>query len=383
VLSRYLRIISAVYPEAVISGSFHDWRTVSIYRANPGIHAGYDIALRSGAAVPSIWGGRVVRILPWAVGEWGISVATSGGAGETYVVTYGHLVPVVSVGDSIRPGQTVGLVFHDHVDIKLQDQAGIHIDFGQPGFAALPPLLAGFKPGAGMPRGFVAGEIWNPRDVAGLARERERVGEVEKAIRSYLALVQEKVRRMRSDVATMIELGPGDLLSREEWEERRASLKSQEGEMTRVYAALKDCRRYRNQLDRIAREMNPSATKGRPPASTAKPAPAASAKTSPPVVGGASPAPLPPAIRLPELPNVPYPSVPGVEGPVDPVAAVALNSLKEKALTALSLYDQGAISRLERDRAVDDYLQSRLRIILAGSEWAKIIWPGLWWRPGS
>jgi len=153
--------------------------------------------------------------------------------------------------------------------------------------------------------------------------------------------------------------------------------------MTRVYAALKDCRRYRNQLDRIAREMNPSATKGRPPASTAKPAPAASAKTSPPVVGGASPAPLPPAIRLPELPNVPYPSVPGVEGPVDPVAAVALNSLKEKALTALSLYDQGAISRLERDRAVDDYLQSRLRIILAGSEWAKIIWPGLWWRPGS
>lgn len=374
ILYRYLRVVKTVHPEAFVSGSFYEWRAVSIYRRVAGIHDGYDIALPAGAAAPSMWPGRVTRIAYWAPGEWGITVTTGPGGdfpgwtlgpargraapkGPAYSVTYGHLLPVVSLGEWIRPGQAVGLVAHDHVDIKMQDQSGAYLDFGQPLPAAWPEFLAGLLPAPGPPRGFVAGELWNPWDPKGLAREQARVSEVEKALEDYLAMSRSRVLRQRDEVAQMKVMGAGDLLSRDEWRQWQTSLQAQEGELKRIYKALGQCRAYRDQLLVWSRKT------GVP----AKPKPAASVGTVRAI--------------LPDLPEVPYPSVPGISGPIDPVSNQALDPIKARAQSALQLYESGAVARNDRDEAVEQYRLARLHIILAGSEWARVIWPDLWWTP--
>ncbi|MDQ7824616.1 MAG: peptidoglycan DD-metalloendopeptidase family protein [Candidatus Eremiobacteraeota bacterium] len=126
-LEDYLRLMQKVDPYAVISGWFWDWRSISLYRQNPGYHLGYDIALPAGTPVPAGWGGKVTGIASWTSSEWGISVVTSQG----YTVTYGHLSPRVSAGDLVGPGTIVGTVVIDHVDIKIKDLAGNFIDFGK------------------------------------------------------------------------------------------------------------------------------------------------------------------------------------------------------------------------------------------------------------
>lgn len=392
ILYRYLRVVKTVHPEAFVSGSFYEWRSVSIYRRVAGIHDGYDIALPAGAAAPSMWPGRVTRIAYWAPGEWGITVTTGPGGdfpgwasgparsratpkGPAYSVTYGHLLPVVSLGEWIRPGQAVGLVAHDHVDIKMQDQSGAYLDFGQP-MAAWPEFLAGLLPAPGPPRGFVAGELWNPWDPAGLSREQARVGEVEKALEAYLAMTRSRVLRQREDVAQMKTLGPGDMLSRDEWRQWQTTLQVQERELSRVYKALGQCRAYRDQLLAWSRKAG------------VKPKPKAVASPGSSPAGASLPSVNPPAVSdatiralLPDLPEVPYPSVPGISGPIDPVANQALDPIRARAKSALQLYESGAVARNDRDEAVEQYRLARLHIILAGSEWARVIWPDLWWTP--
>jgi len=125
-LALYVERIRAMYPEAEITGSFYDWRSVSQYRSNAGLHLGYDIALDAGRGVPAGWPGTVVDLVPWTDTEYGVAVQTANG----YRVTYGHLYPAVAVGQYVSPGMVVGTVARNHVDIKVKDGTGGYLDFG-------------------------------------------------------------------------------------------------------------------------------------------------------------------------------------------------------------------------------------------------------------
>jgi len=126
-LQSYLRLLCKVDPYALVTGWFWDWRSISRYRSNPGYHFGYDIGLPAGTQVPAGWSGRVTSIANWAYGEWGISILTPDG----YTITYGHLSPRVSEGSYVNPGDIVGTVAVDHVDIKIRDSQGSFVDFGK------------------------------------------------------------------------------------------------------------------------------------------------------------------------------------------------------------------------------------------------------------
>ncbi len=115
------------YPAAEITGRFADARGLSIYRSHAGLHNGYDIGMPAGAAVPAVWAGTVVAITPWTSTQVGVSVKTG-----PFEVTYGHLIPgSVRVGDFVRPGDVLGTVAIDHVDIKMRDGDGAFVDFGE------------------------------------------------------------------------------------------------------------------------------------------------------------------------------------------------------------------------------------------------------------
>lgn len=130
-------------PGAYISSGFHDWRGVSKYRRNPGIHAGYDIAMLAGSPVRTPWSGTVVAVTPWYGPEVGVSLKLDNG----WEATFGHITAGVHVGDRVQAGQMLGRVVVDHVDVKIRDTRGLHIDFARHEFklasAKLPaPSLA-------------------------------------------------------------------------------------------------------------------------------------------------------------------------------------------------------------------------------------------------
>lgn len=135
-LAGLLTTLQMRYPTAVVTGRFNDWRILSRYRRQAGLHYGYDIALPPGSEVPAAWPGRVVAVTPWYGPQYGITVDCGG-----VEATYGHLIPLVKVGDTIRPGQVVGRTVIDHVDVKMRDGDGNYIDYGQ-GFTA----SGGFSP---------------------------------------------------------------------------------------------------------------------------------------------------------------------------------------------------------------------------------------------
>ncbi|MBS2033392.1 M23 family metallopeptidase [bacterium] len=124
-LGQLLATVRSKYPEAVVTGRFSDPRTVSIYRSHAGLHYGYDVAIPGGSVVPAAWEGEVVAITPWYGQEEGISVVT--GSREA---TYGHLIPLVKVGQRVKVGDPVGIVARDHVDVKMRGPAGEFIDYG-------------------------------------------------------------------------------------------------------------------------------------------------------------------------------------------------------------------------------------------------------------
>ena len=128
------------FPDAWVSSTFYEPRSVSVYRRHAGLHLGYDIAMPAGAAVRVGWPGRVVSIAPWYTNQWGVTVASSNGT----EVTYGHIVPSVRVGDVLDTGSVVGTVSLDHVDVKMRDSNGNYVPFGETGSHA--PAGAQFIP---------------------------------------------------------------------------------------------------------------------------------------------------------------------------------------------------------------------------------------------
>ncbi len=115
------------FPQAWVSSTFYDYRTVSRYRRNPGLHLGYDIAMPFGCAVSAGWDGVVTDIIPWTGTEYGVTVTDASGIS----VTYGHITPLVSVGQRVKAGGIVARIASDHVDVKMRDSAGQYVPFGE------------------------------------------------------------------------------------------------------------------------------------------------------------------------------------------------------------------------------------------------------------
>jgi len=125
-LEAYVRLLSRTSPGAVVTGRFADWRAPSVYRSVAGLHNGYDIAYPPGTRIVAGWPGRVTGVLQWYGAEHGITVESPQG----FRTTYGHLSPKVALGAWVGPGDVVGTVVNDHVDVKMRDDAGF-IDFGR------------------------------------------------------------------------------------------------------------------------------------------------------------------------------------------------------------------------------------------------------------
>ncbi len=115
------------WPQAWVTSTFYDWRTVSKYRRREGLHLGYDIALPATSPVAVGWPGQVSHITHWYGDEFGVTVTSADGTS----VTYGHLRPRVRVGERLATGDIVGEVVVDHVDVKMQDARGRYVPFGE------------------------------------------------------------------------------------------------------------------------------------------------------------------------------------------------------------------------------------------------------------
>ena len=126
---------------AFVSSGFHDWRTVSKYRSRAGIHGGYDIAMLPGAEVRAAWSGEIVAISCWYGSEYGVTVRSSSG----HEATYGHISPVVRVGQVVQSGEILGTVVVDHVDVKVRDRSGYLVDFKSLELEST-PIVASRKP---------------------------------------------------------------------------------------------------------------------------------------------------------------------------------------------------------------------------------------------
>ena len=130
-LGHLLALQRRQWAPAWVSSTFYDWRTTSQYRRHAGLHLGYDIALPYGTPVAAAWSGEVVSVVPWTSTEWGVTVQGSDGT-ET---TYGHITPGVSTGKLIAPGDILGRVASDHVDVKMRDRYGRYVPFGEDGLS--------------------------------------------------------------------------------------------------------------------------------------------------------------------------------------------------------------------------------------------------------
>jgi hypothetical protein len=115
------------WSQAWVTSTFYDYRSVSIYRRNPGLHLGYDIALPYGCAVSAGWDGVVTDIIPWTDTQYGVTITDSRGVS----VTYGHVSPLVSIGQQVRAGSVIARIASDHVDVKMRDGFGQYVPFGE------------------------------------------------------------------------------------------------------------------------------------------------------------------------------------------------------------------------------------------------------------
>lgn len=126
-LAHLLALQRRHWPQAWVSSTFYDWRTVSKYRRKAGLHLGYDLALPFGTSVSAGWPGVVTSVVPWTDTEYGVTVRSLSGLSATY----GHITPTVRVGDKIATGQVVGRIASDHVDVKIRDNQGRYVPFGE------------------------------------------------------------------------------------------------------------------------------------------------------------------------------------------------------------------------------------------------------------
>ena len=65
--------------------------------------------------------------MPWGGAEYGVTVVDAAGV----AVTYGHVTPLVAVGQRIKSGAIIARIAADHVDVKMRDASGQYVPFGE------------------------------------------------------------------------------------------------------------------------------------------------------------------------------------------------------------------------------------------------------------
>lgn len=227
-----------VCPAAVISGSFYEWRAVSRYRAVAGMHLGYDLAMPAGTAAVAGWPGQVIRIQPWSGSEFGVTVLSPSG----YEATYGHIAPRVKVGDVLNAGDTVGLVAVDHVDVKMRGPDGLYFDYGHstPPAIGLLPLPMPVRPTRADAMRLYEMTWYSVQ----LDQEELRQSKARQALAAVaLSDVRARVQRARADLPRLRAFLDEGLVARVEVEKAEADLQSGASRVTLLRSQLRDAQR--------------------------------------------------------------------------------------------------------------------------------------------
>lgn len=111
-----------------VATEYEDWdfgRCTGHYR--PGLaHLGADSqGAAAGTGVQALGGGKVVQLVNWGSGHGqALAVEQVAGDGTRFMAVYGHVVPGVSVGVQVSPGQRLGTVLaqgsnsHLHLGVR-------------------------------------------------------------------------------------------------------------------------------------------------------------------------------------------------------------------------------------------------------------------------
>jgi len=230
-LADYVGLQQRLFPGAVVTSGFYDWRTVSQYRGHAGLHLGYDVAMPYGTPFSAGWAGTVTAITPWSGEEHGITVVHNDGSS----VTYGHVAARVSVGQHVQPGDVLGTIAYNHVDVKMRDARGNYVDFGGNGRVVPSPHWAGdYAPPEQSREGVMANWLL-AQNTLELAREDLRNEKLEGAKRRIqLQALRQKVPALRESQQLMAEYVEQGLVSRLTAEENHEDLAKAQKDLAKL-----------------------------------------------------------------------------------------------------------------------------------------------------
>ena len=230
-LADYVALQQRNFPGAVVTAGFYDWRTISKYRGHAGLHLGYDVAMPYGCPFSAGWAGTVTAITPWSDTEYGITVVHPDGSS----VTYGHVAATVNVGQQVQPGDVLGTIAYNHVDVKMRDANGNYVDFGGNGRVVPTPQWAGGFSLPEMSRESVMASWLLAQNTLELAQEELRNEKMESEKRRIqLQALRQKVPALRESESLMADYVEQGLVSRVTAEENHEELDKAEAELKRM-----------------------------------------------------------------------------------------------------------------------------------------------------
>lgn len=235
------------FPGAVITSGFFDWRTTSVYRSAAGLHLGYDIAMPYGSPFAAGWAGTVTAITPWYGEQHGITVVSPDGVS----VTYGHVAPRVSVGQHVLPGDVLGTIALDHLDVKMRDASGNYVDFGGNARVVPNPTWAGgFYTPEPSREGLMASWLLahNGYELAQEELLREKLDGEKR--RLELQALRKKVPALKESQKMMAQYVEQGLVSRVTAEENREELENARRQLATMEKQIKNRPQRLQQLQR-------------------------------------------------------------------------------------------------------------------------------------
>lgn len=231
-LADYVQLQQRFFPGAVVTAGFYDWRTTSRYRGHAGLHLGYDVAMPYGCPFSAGWAGTVTSIALWSGEEYGITVQHPDGSS----VTYGHVSPKVSVGQHVLPGEAIGTIAYNHVDVKMRDSGGNYVDFGGNGRVLPAPQWAVEQPVAS--REMVMANWLLAQNTLEMAEEDYRNEKLESEKRRIqLQALRQKIPALKESQSMMADYVEQGLVSRLTSEENHEELEHAQKELARMEKA--------------------------------------------------------------------------------------------------------------------------------------------------
>lgn len=332
----------AMFPGAVVTGSFYDWRAPSKYRAVAGLHLGYDIGMPAGTPAVAGWPGQVTRIQPWFGAEHGVTVLSPSG----FEATYGHITPRVRVGDVMNAGDVVGLVVNDHVDVKMRGPDGLFFDFGHatPPAVGLLPLSPAVRPTrADALRTYEM--VWY-----GVQLDQEELRLSKRRQAQALAAFgeqRERVRRARVELPRLRQFLAEGLVARQEVEKAEEEARDGAERLAGLQRQMRDAQR-----DITVTESRVRAARGQLDAAWSV------------LAGlGMTRAAVERRLRKPSSPTAVAQARElrqmRTRVRVNGVNPLRVSAAKAEAERMEALFEQGVVSRVERDRAQARYVEAR------------------------